>query len=188
MGKSIVAFVGSPRKGGNTDLLVTELLAAAEKEGATTEKVYLDDFDIKPCKACDACHKADPPRCVQKDDFEAVADKLRAADAFVFGTPVYWWTISAQSKLFMDRWYSLLDKNYDSTLKGKKAAIVTCCQDPDTKPMTDPIIHTFRESFEFTGIELVDFVAVSAHEKGEVAKNRHAMRHAADVGMRLAKA
>ena len=188
MAKKIVAFVGSPRKGGNTDTLVSQMLSAAEKAGAKTEKVYLGDMKINPCKACDACRKVNPPKCVQKDDFAAAAEKMIAADAIIFGTPVYWWTMSAQSKPFMDRWYGLLDKDYSSPFKGKgvKAAVVVCCEDKNTKGMTDPIIHTFQESFKFLGIDLIGHVAASAHKKGEVANNKEAMEKAAEVGRKLA--
>ncbi|MEW6356223.1 MAG: flavodoxin family protein [Planctomycetota bacterium] len=187
MAKKIVAFIGSPRKKGNTDTLVTELLAAAEKAGATTEKIYLSDLNIKPCNACDSCHKKDPPQCViSDDDFAATADKMKAADVVVFGTPVYWWTVSSQCKPFMDRWYGLLDSKWNSPFKGKSAAVVVCCQDSGTKAMTDPIVHTFRESFSFLGIDLVDTVTATAHAKGEVAENKKAMAKAAEVGRKLA--
>lgn len=186
MARKILALVGSPRKGGNTDTLVTALLSAAEAKGATTEKVYLGDLKIKPCMACEACHKVNPPKCVQTDDFAGLAEKMKAADVLVFGTPVYWWSVSAQMKLCMDRWYGMLDKDYSSPLAGKSAAVVTCCQDPNTKPMTDPIIHTFRESFKFLDMALVGFVAVTADKKGDAAKNKKALAEAAELGRKLA--
>jgi multimeric flavodoxin WrbA len=187
MARKVVAFIGSPRKGGNTDVLISEMLSAADQNGAETEKVFLSDLDIKPCRACEACRKQTPTRCVMTgDDFDEVAEKMKAADALIFGTPVYWFSLTAQFKLFMDRWSGFLDKDYNSLLKDKSAAVVVCCGDTNTKPMTDPLLRIFRETFEALGLDLVGCITTSAHLKGEVAKNKDAMQKAADVGQKLA--
>ena len=188
MAKKIVAFLGSPRKGGNTDTLVSKMLSAAEEEGTEIEKVYLAELNIKPCRACEACQKKDPPKCVQTDDdFGAAAEKMKAADAFVFGTPIYWFNLSAQFKLFMDRWAVFVDKDWNSLLKGKSAAVVLCCGDKNIDSMTSPTRQIFRESLKFLGIDLVDCLAASAHAKGEVADNREAMEKAAEIGKKLSQ-
>ena len=101
--KRVLGIVGSPRRGGNTDVLVEEVLVGASEAGALTEKVVLNKLDIHPCRACEACFKTG--RCVQKDDMPALLEKMDQSDVWVLGTPVYWWGPSAQFKTFLDRWF-----------------------------------------------------------------------------------
>jgi multimeric flavodoxin WrbA len=101
--KKILGIVGSPRRGGNTETLVDEVLAGAAEAGALTEKVVLSKLNIGPCRACDACAKAG--KCVQKDDMHALLEQMSQSDVWVFGTPVYYWGPTAQFKTFVDRWY-----------------------------------------------------------------------------------
>ena len=101
--KRVLGIVGSPRRGGNTDVLVNEVLAGATEAGALTEKVMLSKLDIGPCRACDACGKTG--KCVQQDDMHALLEQMEQSDVWVLGTPVYYWGPSAQFKAFVDRWY-----------------------------------------------------------------------------------
>jgi multimeric flavodoxin WrbA len=101
--KSALGIVGSPRRGGNTEVLVDEVLAGAQEAGAQTAKVILDELDIRPCRACNACQKAG--HCVQDDDMAALLEQMQDSDLWVLGTPVYWWGPTAQFKAFLDRWH-----------------------------------------------------------------------------------
>jgi len=181
----VLAVVGSPRKGGNTDVLMDQMISGAAGAGAEVEKIYLNDMKITPCQACYACKKK--PGCVVKDDMQKLYPKVIAAEAILFGTPVYWWTVSAQMKCFLDRWFALVDADLRSLVKGKRAALAVVCQDPDTKGMTDPIIHMFKEGLEFVGIQYVGEVTASCEEKGEVAKNEKAMSAARELGRKIAQ-
>ena len=86
--RSVLGIVGSPRRNGNTEILVDEFLKAAEENGAAVHKVILSKLDIGPCRACDSCRKSG--KCVQKDDMEELATKMKNSDVLVLGTPVYW--------------------------------------------------------------------------------------------------
>ena len=99
----VLGIVGSPRRGGNTDLLVDEVLRGAEEAGALTEKVNLSTLDIGPCRGCDACGKIG--RCVQKDDLPLLLTQMEQSQVWVLGTPVYYWGPTAQFKAFVDRGY-----------------------------------------------------------------------------------
>ena len=101
--KRVLGIIGSPRRGGNTETLVDEVLRGAEDAGALTEKVILSELDIAPCRACDACGKTG--KCVQQDDMPALLEKMQHSQVWVLGTPVYWWGPTAQFKTFLDRWY-----------------------------------------------------------------------------------
>ena len=99
----ILGIVGSPRRGGNTDMLVEETLRGAKDAGAMIEKVFLPELQIGACRACQSCLSTG--RCVQRDDMPALLEKMERSDIWVLGSPVYWSSPSAQFKLFLDRWF-----------------------------------------------------------------------------------
>jgi len=97
----ILGIVGSPRVGGNTELLVAEALKAAEEEGAKTELVRLADKEIKSCDGCLTCRKT--KECRIKDDFKPVFDKMTEADGIIMATPVYFSSATPLIKALIDR-------------------------------------------------------------------------------------
>ena len=105
--KKVLVVLGSPRKSGNSATLAQNAIAAAEAEGAEVEKFYLHELDIKPCNACEVCREGDELDCNIDDDMKILYPKLREADSIVIASPIYWFTFSAQTKLFMDRCYAL---------------------------------------------------------------------------------
>ncbi len=113
----ILGIVGSPRKGGNTEILVEEALAAAREAGAQTEIILLADKNIAGCDGCGSC--GETGACKIKDDMQNIYPQLEAADAVVFGTPVYFGGVTSQAKALIDRTYVFLPKR---RLKGKVVA------------------------------------------------------------------
>jgi multimeric flavodoxin WrbA len=101
----VLGIVGSPRRNGNTEILVDRVLRGAEEAGALVEKVILSELDISPCRACDVCQKTG--QCVQQDDMTQLSVQMQDSQVWVLGTPVYWSGPSAQLKTFFDRWYGL---------------------------------------------------------------------------------
>jgi multimeric flavodoxin WrbA len=96
-----IAIVGSPRKNGNTEILVRHTLKAIAEEGIETEFVSLRDLEIKPCIACETCSKEE--RCPLKDDLFPLYKKMKAADAIILASPVYFGSATSQMKALMDR-------------------------------------------------------------------------------------
>lgn len=113
----ILGIVCSPRKEGNTEILVEEALSAAREKGAQTDVVLVADKQISPCDACGAC--AGDGVCVVEDDMQDIYAKLEDADGIIFGTPVYFINVSAQAKAVMDRTYAFYRAG---KLRGKVAA------------------------------------------------------------------
>jgi multimeric flavodoxin WrbA len=97
----ILGLSCSPRKNGNTMLLLGEALSGARQEGAEIELYSVADKDIKPCDGCRACAKTG--ECPIKDDMQALYGKLLEADGIIFGTPVYFYGMTAQAKAVIDR-------------------------------------------------------------------------------------
>ena len=113
----VLGIAGSPRRGGNTDLLLDEAMKGAVSKGARVKTVVLSQLSISPCQHCDACLEAG--RCKIKDDMQTVYQQLELADGVILGTPVYFVNVSAQAKAVMDRTYALLGVR---GLRGKVAA------------------------------------------------------------------
>ncbi len=101
----ILGIVCSPRKEGNTEILVRQALEAAGQAGAETEIVLISDKKITPCDGCNACLKTGA--CKIKDDMQAIYEQLEKADGIIFGSPVYFYNVTAQAKAVIDRTYPL---------------------------------------------------------------------------------
>lgn len=97
----ILGIVGSPRSGGNTEILVNEALKAAAEEGAAAELLRLCDKEIKPCDGCRSCRKT--KECRINDDFKPIFDKMVEADGIIIASPVYFSSATPQVKALIDR-------------------------------------------------------------------------------------
>jgi len=178
-----IALLGSPRKGGNSDLLAEAVLRGAEGAGAVGEKVYLDDYTIRPIgEVCDNSRQRDDPRA--DDDFPGVLDKFLEADLVVLATPVYWAGVSAQLKCFIDRLSSYFNRDpYAQRLRGKGYVVVTTFgrQDPaHGQWVTEPL----KLCVEFLRGRYLGDLCVSVYEKGKVAESPDSLQAAHDLGHR----
>jgi len=186
MGRKVMIAVGSPRKRGNSSTLAAEVASGAEAAGAQVETFHLHGMDIKPCTACGGCRKKTHVDCVIKDDMQKLYPKLRSADAIVIASPIYWFTFSAQTKLFIDRWYGLgSEEGY--ALSGKKFAILLSYADAD--PFLSGAVNalrSFQDALRFIEADLVGMVYGSASEAGEIKKNKALMKEAYELGRKLA--
>lgn len=98
----VLAINGSPRKNGNTQILIDEAAKEIEKAGIEVEKIAVTDFDIRPCTGCDLCSKK-PWHCPIKDDAVKVLKRMAKADGLLVGSPVYCGGVTAQLKALFDR-------------------------------------------------------------------------------------
>ncbi|MCB2188510.1 MAG: flavodoxin family protein [Deltaproteobacteria bacterium] len=97
----VLGIYGSPRKGGNTDFLLDEALAAAREAGATTETVYCRRLKVSGCLECGGCDQTG--ECVVKDQMQEVYPKLKEADAIILAAPIFFYAVPAQAKAVIDR-------------------------------------------------------------------------------------
>jgi multimeric flavodoxin WrbA len=112
----VLGITGSPRKNGNTEILMNEALKAARNEGCETEIFRMSEKEVAPCDACGTCFETG--NCVVQDDMQELYEMLERADGIIFGSPVYFGSVSAQAKAVMDRMFALLQKQ---ALKDKVA-------------------------------------------------------------------
>lgn len=101
--KRILIVQGGGRANGNTARLVEAFARGAQDAGHQVEKVSLNHLEVRGCLGCNACRYGKP--CVQKDDFSQLIPKILEADLLVFASPLYFWTISAKLKAFIERFY-----------------------------------------------------------------------------------
>ena len=133
MSKQILILKASPREKGNTAALAARLAEGARQAGAQVESIYLHGLDIRPCDACDLC-KEPGSGCVIEDDMQPIYPKLAEADAIVLASPIYWFTVTAQLKLFMDRCYAFQSTDWQE-LKHKPFGILLAYGDTDLKTL-----------------------------------------------------
>jgi multimeric flavodoxin WrbA len=182
----VLVLLGSPRKEGNSAILAGEIIKGAEFQGANVECIYINGMDIKPCQSCYACQKKDSKGCAVKDDMQQIYPKLIEADSWIIASPVYWFTMSAQTKLWMDRCFALL--SYGENAFKKKIAIAMSYGDTD--PFNSGCINAlraFQDSFRYVGAKIVGMVYGSAMASGEIRENSELLQQAEALGRKLVK-
>ena len=185
MDKYILILKGSPREDGNSSTLAERVAAGAKESGAEVESISLHMLDIRPCDACDSCHETGGV-CVIKDDMQALYPKLRRASAIVVASPVYWFTISAQAKLCIDRWYAFVTSE-GNELRGKKFGFVLTYGDSDLYTSGGiNAVYTFESMCRYLKGEIVGMVYGSADKPGEIANQPDLMDKALNLGKQLA--
>ena len=118
----ILGISGSPRKNGTTVAMLEEALNAAKGDGAETELYSVAGKDIRGCIACHAC--GETGKCAQEDDMQELYPKMLEADGIIFGTPIYFWEMTAQAKAVMDRTFAL---NFGGkSLENKVCGVIAC--------------------------------------------------------------
>ncbi|MDY7035778.1 MAG: flavodoxin family protein [Thermodesulfobacteriota bacterium] len=183
--KRFLALLGSPRKKGNSSILAEQIIQGAESVGAEVETIHLQDMKIAPCQSCYACQKRDSKACAIDDDMQVIYQKLIENEAWIIASPVYWFNMSAQTKLFMDRCFALTAYKKDAFL-GKRIAIAMSYGD------TDPFIsgcvnalRSFQDIFRYVGARIVGMVYGSALDAGEIKSNVSLMQKAEELGKNL---
>lgn len=184
--KKILAVVGSPRKNGNTHILVAKIAEGAKTKGAAVEEIFLADLNVKECDGCHRCWKDGV--CSKKDDMCGIYPKIAESNAIIFGTPVYWYGPTGLMKLFIDRFvYFNCPANRDK-IEGKSAVIAIPFEE-DTPATARLVVEFFEKSFAYLGMNLVGKILVpGVSEKGDVLGKPDYLAKAYKLGQSLARA
>lgn len=181
----VLGIMGSPRVGGNSDVLLSQALAGAKAAGADVEKIILDRKHISGCKDCKKCNKMGV--CAIQDDMLDIQKKILDAYAIIHASPVYFWTMTAQMKAYLDRWCVFFDaewrwqKDYYPKMRGKRIGLITVCGDTNVHT-ADPIVHSFKSTVDMTKMQWLGAVMASASDKGDIVKNEAAIQQAVELG------
>jgi multimeric flavodoxin WrbA len=182
----IVGFIGSPRKNGNTAMLLNSVIAGAEKEGAECLVYYLNELNIRGCQGCNACKNKG--HCIILDDMQNIYQAINDADVLVFSSPIYMWQMSAQLKLVIDRLYAYLNTDYSSRLsKPIKFALLFT----QHRTGEDAFMNYFQSVagiLKVIGFEFVPEILVGPglHIAGEIKSNNALIEKAYELGRKLA--
>lgn len=182
--KKILGITGSPRKNGNTHILVSKILEGATKAGVAAEMIFLNDLTICECDGCHVCWTGKP--CAKYDDMNAVYEKIIASDVIVFGTPVYWFGPTALMKAFIDRLVFFNCPENRAKIKGKAAVIVIPHEEEN--PETGEFVAAFfKKCLRYLEIPLVGKLLVpGVTERGEVINKSDVMKMAFELGAKIA--
>jgi multimeric flavodoxin WrbA len=182
--ENILAVVGSPRKRGNTDILVTEIVAGAQAGGARVETIHLGDVHIRECNGCHACWQGRP--CGKNDYMRVLYPRIAASDTIVFGTPVYWFGPTALMKAFIDRFVYFNCAANRAMVRGKRAAVAVVLEE-DREETWRPVVEFFEKSLAYLEMELAETIVVpGVGEKGAIRQQPQRLEEAFALGARLA--
>ena len=177
--KKVLVVTGSPRRGGNSDLLAEAFIEGAQSAGCEVHRFDAGRAKIAGCLGCEYCF-AHEGECCQKDDMELVKPLLYEVDVLVFATPVYWYSWTAQIKAFIDRMFCCVGKPFSF----KTTALLACYEDKVETPV-ECLAVSYREIAKYAGWESLGEVLVGqVYKKGEVEQT-DALERARALGASL---
>ncbi len=178
----IVAIVGSPRLNGNTSYLADEALKEASRHGIETEKIILNNLDMRPCQNHPDC--ASRTSCALQDGAEKVLNSFASADGIILSSPVYFYNVSAQMKIFIDR--SIFLRRHKIEPKAKCVGLIAVGSSSGTDDTIDAL-KRFLGSLE--GLSPDEALSVVAHARGagEIKANQAAVNQARELGAEMAR-
>jgi len=191
----VLGFSGSPRKGGNSDVLLTHILDSVRRKGISAENILLREHKIGPCIGCEKCRK-DKICTGLDDDMSTLYPKIITAQGLVLVTPVHNYNVTAWIKAFIDRLYCFYDFSDDRPRKWKsrlahqnrKALIAAVCEQDSAKDM-GVTLDAMCLPLKALGFEIIgELPVMSVFDKGEILDKPMVLKMAANLGSDLAEA
>lgn len=188
----IIAIYGSPRRDGNSAALLKQAVAGARQQGAHVEEVFLRDHKISPCLEIYACIKAG--ECAIRDDFPAILAKLESSTGIMLASPIFFYSVSAHTKIFMDRCQSLWVRKYwieKQDFKGApetRKGLFISVGATSGKKLFDGAILTVKYFFDVLSAGLWKTVLCrGVDRKGEIDSRDDYLKESFEAGRELAK-
>lgn len=185
----VIAFLGSPRKGGNTELLLKEVIRGVENSGLSVQVFDLNSMNIQPCQDCGECEEKG--KCIVSDDMDSIYEAIRIADRIILASPIFFFALSAQTKTMIDRCQSFWCEKYllkrpiamgKSGRKGlllliggMKKEIGSKCSESCASAFFRTISVSEHATLSFLGID----------KKGEILNHPTALQEAFEAGRKL---
>ena len=180
MSNKVLALVGSPRKNGNSDLLTASFLQGIGEKGVEGEALHLNRLKISPCQACDGC--ARDGICVIPDDMQDIYRKVHSSSGLLLVSPIYFGSLSAQSKIFMDRfqcWWQAkyrLQKPFIAD-EEKRPAFFICVGAREDRERFEDVCSLVRLFFSIIGFRLFASLCFGGHDhRGSVGGDSEALK------------
>ena len=193
MANKIVFIHGGPRKKGNTRAAAKIAIDAAKEQGAEVIEIDVTTLSFKEpgCISCYKCQNSDEYRCALNDEVAEKVAGLPEYDVIVLATPLYWWSYTAQLKIFIDRMYSLSKvaaKDYKSALAGKKLGLLATAGGQYENNL-ELLEAQWKKPADMLGCKFISclFPETTPHE-GSLTGNSSAVEKAKEFGRLLASA
>jgi multimeric flavodoxin WrbA len=186
----VLGIAGSPRRGGNTDLLLAEVMKGAASCGAEVKTVILNDLKVTPCQHCDACLKTG--RCRIDDDMQMIYRELKEADRVVIASPIQFMGPTAQMKLMIDRCQALWARKYVLKIpplgtNQERKGIFISVGALKIANLFEPALTIVKSLFKVLDITYAgELVFPGIDKKGAIAKHPEALKQAFLAGQKLA--
>jgi multimeric flavodoxin WrbA len=179
---NVLIVNGSPRKNGNCHYLIDFLIKGIKEYNGTPDLVNLQELKISPCDACESCLRNKSKGCIKHDDMIDLYTKIKNSSSIVFASPIYWFNISAQTKLFIDRLYAI----HESGLNGKKIGVILTYGDKDVFISGGVnALRSFQDICNYVNAKLVGIVHASADKAGEIKSNSAKLEEAYNLGKEI---
>ena len=184
----VLGILGSPRRGGNTELLLDEVLRGARERGGSCEKVVLRDLKITPCLEIYKC--AEDGVCAIQDDMQELYGKIQHTERLIMASPIFFYTVPALTKAMIDRCQALWVRKYMlkvpvSSVADRKGAFISVAA-TQGKKLFDGVRLTMKYFFDAIDVAYSDELFVrGVDQKGEVRKKPEALQAAYELGRRL---
>jgi multimeric flavodoxin WrbA len=190
----ILGIGGSPRKHGNTDILLGRMLDGAEKEGVKTEAIYLRDYQYQPCIGCEWCRKEN--KCTGLNDgMQLIYPKVVESRGLVMISPTHNYNVTAWIKAFIDRLYCFYSytnehpRGWSTKLgnQGRKAIIATVGEQTDPEEAIGLTMQAMRLPLSALGYEVIgELPVIGIFHKGRVKEDEETLKKAEALGAELA--
>ncbi|MDO8568788.1 MAG: flavodoxin family protein [Dehalococcoidales bacterium] len=183
----VLGIMGSPRVGGNTDLLLDEALRGAESQQTDVEKLVVDKLKIAPCREYYGCLR--DGNCVIRDDMDSIYPKLVAADRIIIASPIFFYGVSAQLKALIDRCQALWARKYILKQKiggaNRKGAFIAVGATKGENLFAGSIL-TVKYFFKAIDMEYAEELLVrGVDQRGEIKKKPEVLARAFELGKKL---
>jgi multimeric flavodoxin WrbA len=191
MSMLVLGIYGSPRKGGNTDLMLDAFLDGAAAAGARPERVYVRDLEICGCLGCGYCDKHG--QCVQQDAMSEIYPLLETADRVVVASPIYFYGVTGQLKLLIDRSQALYMKQELARQEGRavrsearRKGFLLCAGATRGKRLFECAILTAKYFFDAVDADYAgELCFKELEERGAVSRHPRALDECREAGRRL---
>jgi multimeric flavodoxin WrbA len=189
MMSDVLIFMGSPRKKGNSEVLVDAVIRGIEEAGGTAETVRVADLGVAPCIGCGGCDKTG--RCVVEDNMQPLYDKITSARRIILASPVYFYSITAQLKAMVDRCQALWNRKRLQTEAGpglehqdRKGYLLSVAATRGEKVFVGSVLVA-KYFCDATGIEYAGELLVRGIDhRGAMAKDLASIENAVEFGRR----
>ncbi len=187
----VLGLCGSPRRGGNTEILLDEFMRGCADAGAETEKIVLSQTKINGCLGCDACEETG--QCIQKDDMESLYETLEQSERIVLASPIYFYGVTSQTKAVIDRSQALWCRKYRMKTpgegpgkdRGRKGFFISVGATKG-KNLFDGTILTVRYFFDAIDVEYEgDLLYKRVDSKGAIRDHPTALMESYEAGQRF---